>query len=146
MAEIVGKTKHGEISIDHLAQVQPGMARVMDEISRRFYYMYYAAKGGNWAMARHQYDETISLMNILKITRPKYTQDMEAYEKHHLGPVMNSIENKDWKGFESAFRVAVEGSDFYHDKYNYSYIRFTLPSKPPEHFHLGPPQKFSRRK
>lgn len=143
---IVGKTKHGEITIDQLAQIQPGMARLMDEVSRRFHYLYYAAKGGNWPMAKHQYNETLAIMNIVKVTRPKYTQDMEAYEKHHLSPIRDAIEAKDWKAFKEAYKRAVEGSDFYHDKYNYSYIRFVLPSKPPEHMHLGPPKKFSRKK
>jgi hypothetical protein len=131
---IAGKTKHGEITVDQLAQIQPGMARLMDEISRRFYYLYYAAKGGNWPMARHQYNETISIMNIVKVTRPKYTQDMESFEKHHLSPVLAAIGHKDWKEFELAY------------KYNYSYIRFVIPSKPPEHMDFGPPEKFSRKK
>jgi hypothetical protein len=143
---IAGKTKHGEITIDQLAQIQPGMARLMDEISRRFYYLYYAAKGGNWPMAKHQYNETIAVMNIVKVTRPKYTQDMETFEKHHLSPILVAIEHKDWKEFELTYKKAVEGSDFYHDKYNYSYIRFVIPSKPPEHMDFGPPEKFSRKK
>ena len=144
--KIVGKTKHGEITIDQLAQIQPGMARLMDEISRRFYYLYYAAKGGNWPMAKHQYNETIAIMNIVKITRPKYAQDMETYEKHHISPLLEAIEKKDWKGFEASYKKAVEGSDYYHDKYDYSFIRFVLPSKPPEHMYLGTPEKFSRKK
>ncbi len=143
---IAGKTKHGEITIDQLAQIQPGMARLMDEISRRFSYLYYAAKGGNWPMAKHQYNETISIMNIVKVTRPKYVQDIEAFEKHHLSPILDAIEHKDWKEFGPAYKRAVEGSDFYHDKYNYSYIRFVIPSKPPEHMDFGPPEKFSRKK
>lgn len=144
--EITGKTKHGEISIDQMAKIQPGMARLMDDISRRFTYLYYSAKGGNWPMAKHQYKEVISLMKIVKVTRPKYSLDMDTYEMHHLSPVLEAVEQKDWKSFEIAYRKAIESSDFYHDKYDYSYIRFILPPKPPDHMYLGSPEKFSRKK
>jgi len=45
--EIKAKTKHGEITIDQLAEIQPGMALIMQEVAHRYYYTYYAAKGGN---------------------------------------------------------------------------------------------------
>ena len=32
--KLVAKTKHGELTLDQLAEVQPGMARVMKEIHR----------------------------------------------------------------------------------------------------------------
>ena len=47
MDKIVGKTKHGEITIDELAQLQPGLGKLMDDMSTRFTYMYHSAKGGN---------------------------------------------------------------------------------------------------
>src|SRR2546430_6336145 len=37
-------TKHGTLTVDELAAMQPGMARLMDELSRRYWVLYYAAK------------------------------------------------------------------------------------------------------
>src|SRR3972149_3063752 len=50
-AERAIPTKHGAITLEQLAEMQPGMARLMDEYAQRFWTMYYAAKGGNWALA-----------------------------------------------------------------------------------------------
>lgn len=144
--KIIARTKNGEITIDQLAEIQPGMARLMDELSRRFTYLYYSAKGGNWQMAKHQYNELVALIKILTTVRPKYAQDMEEYQKQYLPPVLDSIGRKDWSSFETSCDKAIEGSDLYHNKYGYSYIRYVVPSKPPEHFYLGPPEKFSRKK
>ena len=60
--------------------------------------------------------------------------------------VKEAIEAEDWKKFEETYKKAVEGSDHYHDKYDFSYIRFITPKNPPEHMNLGPPEKFSRKK
>lgn len=97
-------------------------------------------------MAKHQYSEVIALIKILTTVRPKYTKDMEEYQKQCLTPLLEVIGRKDWSAFETSYNKAIEGSDLYHDKYGYSYIRYVVPSKPPEHFYLGPPEKFSRKK
>ena len=146
MDKIVCKTKHGEITIDELAQLQPGLGKLMDDMSTRFTYMYHSAKGGNWKLAHYQYRSFISIMKKIKIVRPKYTTDMDAYEKHFMIPVKEAIEAEDWKKFEETYKKSVEGSDHYHDKYDFSYIRFITPKNPPEHMDLGPPEKFSRKK
>jgi hypothetical protein len=144
--KIVGKTKHGDISIDQLAEMQPGMARLMDEISYRFWYLYYAAKGGNWKLAAHELNEVKALFKIASTVRPKYRTDVEAFENGFLTPLVNFIARVDWKGFETAFNKAIEASDEYHDKYGYNYIRFTLPTHPPEHLDLRPIDKLRKSK
>ena len=146
MDKIVGKKKHGEISIDELAQIQPGLGKLMDDMSTRFNYMYHSAKGGNWELADYQYRSFVSIMKKIKIVRPKYATDMDAYEMHFMSPIKETIEAKDWKKFEETCKKAVEGSDHYHNKYGYSYIKFVVTKNPPEHMDLGPPEKFSRKK
>jgi hypothetical protein len=144
--KVVGRTKHGEISIDQLAEIQPGMARLMDELSCRFWYLYYSAKGGNWKLTAHELNEAKALLRIASTVRPKYTQDVEEYEKKFLNPILDSVSKQDWKGFEKAFNNAVEGSDQYHDKYGFDYIRFVLPSHPPEHLDMRPVDKLRKAK
>ncbi len=50
--KIIVKTKHGELTLEQLAEVQPGLARLMKEIGDRFHVLYHAAKGGNWKLGR----------------------------------------------------------------------------------------------
>src|SRR5207302_1242773 len=47
-ARVRATTKHGTLTVDEIAAMQPGMARLMDELSRRYWVLYYAAKAGNW--------------------------------------------------------------------------------------------------
>jgi len=46
--KIVIKTKHGELSLEQLAEAQHGMAHLMKEVGERYHVLYYAAKALNW--------------------------------------------------------------------------------------------------
>ncbi len=144
--EIKAKTRHGEISLDQLAEIQPGMARIMQGVADSYYYTYYAAKGGNWKLAAHELNLVRTSFRTAKVTRPKFTEDLDAFDAEYLLPIFKAIQQKDWAGFEEAFEKGIEGSDRYHDKNGYDYIRFILPKEPPAHLHLGPPESFKRRK
>ena len=144
MSEIRGKTPHGEMSIDQIAQVQPGMSALMKEVGERYTKTYYAAKGGNWKMAAHQLNQLRGAFRTSKVTRPKYADDLDAYDREYLQPVFEAIRRQDWTEFEKAFGRGVEGSDTYHDKRGYPYIRYLLPRDPPSDLYLGPPEKFRR--
>ena len=43
----VAHTPHTDITIDQLGEMQPGLARLMAELSDRYWILYYAAKAGN---------------------------------------------------------------------------------------------------
>ncbi len=86
MSERRIKTKHGEITFEELAEIQPGMARLMDELARRWEYSYFAAKGGNWDLARHELKQVVSLLNIAVKLRPKYTEDIKTFISNHISP------------------------------------------------------------
>jgi len=142
--KILARTKHGGLTLDQLAEIQPGMARLMDEIARRYWYMYYAAKGGNWQFAAHSLGQVRSLFRVASTVRPKYAQDLETFAKERLEPIHCAIMNKDWHSFKQAFRDSVAASDEYHDKHGYAYIRFVLPPSPPEHLDLRPPEQLRK--
>ena len=142
--EIKAKTKHGEISIDQLAEIQPGMAKIMQEVALRYYYAYYAAKGGNWKLAAHELNQVRTSFGVAKVTRPKFTEDLQAFESEYLLPIFKAIQKQDWGEFRTAYREGMKGSDKYHDKTGHEYIRFVLPKDPPAHMYLGPMEKFQR--
>ena len=143
---VVAHTKHGDLTVDQLAEVQPGLARLMDELARYFYYLFYAAKGGNWELARLQHGSVLAVFRTAKTLRPKYAADMTVFEQECMQPIADAIGRKDWAAFEQAYQRAIEGSDRYHDKYGFSYIRYVLPPSPPAHLDLNPPERRVRRK
>ena len=125
-------TKHGTLTVDEIAAVQPGMARLMDELSRRFWVLFYAGKGGNWELARYMEHESEGLLATMSTLRPKYRDDLAAFTRDHLGPIAAAIEAKDGARFEAACRAGVDASDTFHAKYAKAFIRFRLPDRPPE--------------
>ncbi|QQG48174.1 MAG: hypothetical protein HY247_05300 [archaeon] len=146
MSEVRAKTPHGEMSVDQLAEIQPGMAAIMKEVGERYSACYYAAKGGNWKLAAYQLNMVRVSFRTAKVTRPKFTEDLNAFDSEYLLPVFKAIQSQDWAEFEAAFQKGMEGSDVYHDKRGYQYIRFVLPDKAPANLYMGPPEKFTRAK
>lgn len=131
-------TKHGPLTVDEIGEALPGGARLMDEIAQRYWVLYYAAKAGNWELARYMEKESEKILGMLAKVRPKYALDLEVFIRENLGPLVSAIEARDWLGFEAAYRRGIEASDVYHEKYNKGFLRFRLPDHPPEWFDLGP--------
>jgi hypothetical protein len=142
--EIKAKTPHGEISIDQLASIQPGMAEIMKEVGDRYTRTYYAAKGGNWKLAAYELNGVRVAFSKAKVTRPKFTEDLNAFDSEYLLPIFKAIQAQDWARFEEAFKKGQAGTDIYHDKRGYPYIRYVLPKDPPTNLFQGPPDKFKR--
>jgi hypothetical protein len=144
MSEVKAKTPHGEITLDQLAEIQPGMASIMKDVGDRYTRTYYAAKGGNWKLAAYELNMVRFAFKTAKVTRPKFAEDLAAFDSEYLQPVFKAIHEKDWKKFEEAFARGEEGSDTFHDKRGYPHIRYVLPKDPPSNLYLGPPEKFTR--
>ena len=142
--EAKAKTPHGEMTLDELAAIQPGMAAVMKEVGDRFTRTYYAAKGGNWKLAAYELNMVRVAFRTGKLTRPKFSEDLSAFDDEFLRPIFKAIQEQDWEKFEGAFENGEAGSDTYHDKRGYPHIRYLLPRDPPSNLYLGPPEKFRR--
>ncbi len=134
--KIVIKTKHGELTLEQLAEVQPGLGRLMKEIGERYHVLYYAAKGGNWNLAAYQLSQVTNHMKIGSTLRPKFSEDLQTFIKDYLNPIMESVRAQDWNRFEEAYKKGIEGSNHFHEKYGYKHIRYVLPKNPPEFYDL----------
>jgi len=130
--------KHGSFTLEQLAEMQPGMARLMAEYSDRFWILYYAAKAGNWPLAKYEHSEMMKLGKIVPVVRPKYAEGMAEFERDFMEPLLAAITAKDWNAFEAAYRRAIEGSDRMHDKYAKPFIRFRLPAEAPPWIEFDP--------
>ena len=144
--EIKAKTPYGEISIDQLAEIQPGLGKLMKDVSERFASTYYAAKGGNWKVAAYELNQVRASFKVGKVTRPKFAEDLDAFDSAYLVPIFKAIQKQDWAEFEAAYWKGVDGTDFYHDKRGYPHIRIVLPRDSPSYVYLGPMEKFKREK
>ena len=134
----VGHTRHTDLSLDQIAELQPGLGRIMPQVSERYWILYYAAKGGNWALATHQLSELSGLLRQGAITRPKYKDHLEAFLGGHVLALIRAIESEDWPAFERAYQKGIDGSNAYHRDFDHAEIEWVLPLDPPKHLRLTP--------
>jgi len=132
----IARTKHGELSLDQLADMQPGMARLMVEVSDRYWVLYYAAKGGNWELARHEFGELRKTLRIAAVVRPKYVEPLERFEATQLAAIEATLKARDWPAFEAAYRAATDAANALHRELGYPYIEWRLPGAAPQHLRL----------
>lgn len=134
----VGRTRHGELTLDQIAAIQPGLGRLMREISERWWTLYYAARGGNWDLAAYCLRGMRSLQRIGATTRPKLAGALEAFDGGQLQPLADAIAARDWERFGVRFELATAEANRVHRSLGYGYIEWRLPSRPPEHLTLTP--------
>ena len=137
-ARPVGRTKHGELNLDQLAEIQPGLADLMPQVAERYWIAFYAARGGNWALAAYQLRHLAQLLRRGALTRPKHAANLATYEEVSIGPLMAAIKAKDFASFERAYREATDAANQLHRYLGHPDIVWRLPARPPEHLDLGP--------
>jgi hypothetical protein len=129
---------HREMTVDEIATIQPGLARIMPEIGQRTWKLYYAAKEGHWELANFQWKEIKELMDLGAFTRPKHEDALNQFMAEDWAPLAQSIKDKDFEAFDKAFQHAISQANAYHELKDKPYIRWQLPSHPPEDLDLKP--------
>jgi hypothetical protein len=135
---LVGRTKHGELTLDQLAELQPGLGTLMRDVSDRYWILYYAAKGGNWELAAYQLRGLRSLYKKGATTRPKFKGMLENHEKKIFDPLQKHIEAKNFAEFEKTYMAGIELANKMHAASNHGEIVWKLPETAPQHLDLGP--------
>lgn len=136
--KLVGRTKHGELTLDQLASIQPGMARLMAEVGHRYSMMIYACKGGNWELGHYALRQLRGVFQVAATTRPKYRTELEAFDREYLGPIEKAIREKNVETFMGAVERGIAESDEVHRRLGYAFIRYRLPARPPDNLDFGP--------
>jgi hypothetical protein len=127
-----------EMTIDEIAVVQPGLARIMPEIGARTWKLFYAAKAGNWPNAMYQWKEAKALFELGAFMRPKHEAALEEYLRESWAPLEATIQEKSFERFRQAFDKAVDDANAWHEKKEKPYIRWKLPDQPPPDLDLTP--------
>jgi hypothetical protein len=140
---IVGRTKHGELSLDQIAELQPGLGQLMPMVSERYWTLYYAAKGGNWALADYEVRSLRSLWQKMSTTRPKYKGMLDNYATKIFDPLQQHIAARNFVEFEKTYMAGIELANKMHIASNHGEVVWRLPPDPPQHLDLGsqPEQK-----
>jgi hypothetical protein len=133
-----GRSKHGELSLDQLAELQPGLGRLMPDVGRRYWILFYAARGGNWELAHYQWRQIRHLFQIGATTRPKMAAHLEAFQAGAMRALEEAIQAREWATFEKAFREGIDVANRFHQVTGHPEIRWRLPETEPQEMDLGP--------
>ena len=132
ISNTVVPTKHNKnLTLGQMAESAPGLGTVMMEYSHRFYIAYYAAKSGNWGLAKYELHEMLEIQEVGEATRPDYAPALKTFEKRYLSNVLESAKAREWKSFDTAYKNAVTACNTCHAVNGHSYIKYKLPSTPP---------------
>ncbi len=133
-----GYSGHAYFTIDDIAAMLPGPARLMSEVGNRWWKAYYAAKAGNWALAEFEVKEVVELIETCMITRPKYQKWMEPFINDDIGAVRAAIKKQSWAEFDAAYQQSIKNANDYHKAADKPLIRWKLPAEPPPDLDLTP--------
>ncbi len=128
----------GEMAIDEIAIIQPGLARIMPEIGARTWKLYYAAKALNWPNAMYQWKEAVKLFELGAYSRPKYEEAIEEYLRDDWAVLEIAIKEQKLDKFLEGFDQCVDSANAWHDKKDKPFIRWKVPDQPPPDLDLTP--------
>lgn len=131
-------TGKSELTIEDIAMLQPGLARIMPEVGQRTWKLYYAAKAGNWPLAKFQYKEVRGLFEMGAITRPKHADALNEFMEQGWKEVGEAVDRKDFEAFEAAFHRSIEAANAYHELKEKPYLIWKLPDTPPPDLQMEP--------
>lgn len=141
LAESRFTTGEREVSVEEMALFQPRLGTVMLEVGQRAWILYYAAKAGNWKLAKSHCENIEELIEAGSFLRPKYGQEMKKFLAEDWPAIGKAIENQSLSEFEGAFHKAIDQANAYHDVTRRPWLKWKLPGTPPPDLDLAPPKR-----
>ena len=130
--------KEPALSVDQIAQLLPGTGELMASVGIAWWKCAYAARGGNWGLAAYFARRVRGLQRKLAVVRPKYAEDLAAFEEDLLAPLLSALDAHDGPVFERVFAAATDRANELHVKWAKPYIKWVLPGEAPSDLELGP--------
>ncbi|MGE5094131.1 MAG: hypothetical protein ACM3SO_03275 [Betaproteobacteria bacterium] len=109
--------------IDEIKGVLPKFAIPMREVGDRFQNMYYAAKGGNWALAAYMSKYMNGAMTPAKVTKAEEYKVWKSFYEGAFDPVNKAIQAKDLKAFNREYNAVIESCNACHQSMGYGFIK-----------------------
>jgi hypothetical protein len=109
--------------IDAIKSVVPKFAIPMREVGDRYQNMYFAAKGGNWALAAYMAKYMNGSMAPASLTKPDEYKSWKSFYESTFAPVNKAIMAKDFKAFDTAYMATIKNCNGCHAGMGYGFIQ-----------------------
>ncbi len=127
-----------ELTLDELAAIQPGMARLMVEIADRMWKCYHAGVARNRQLARYQLSEATKILNTSIVVRPKYFDATQRFIAEEMAALRGVIEAEEWERFDEVYGAVVTATNRYHEEFEKGFLVWRVPEDPPRDLDLTP--------
>jgi hypothetical protein len=127
-----------ELTLDELAAIQPGMARLMVEIADRMWKCFHAGVARNRPLARYQLSEATKILKTSIVVRPKYFDAMQRFIAEEMAALRAVIEAEEWERFEEVYAAVVTATNRYHEEFEKGFLVWRVPEDPPRDLDLTP--------
>ena len=119
-----------QAQIDAIKAVIPKFAIPMREVGDRYQDMYFAAKGGNWALAAYMSKYMNGAMTPASLTKPAEYKDWRVFYDKDFVPVNQAIQAKDWAAFDAAYTKTIGTCNECHKFMEYGFIKVVKQANP----------------
>ncbi len=127
------KTEGGTITLQQLADVQPGAGRIMPLLGQRMTIAYYASKAGKWELADYELKELGEDAEVIEKTRPDHKKDIGHFvDGSSFKQLKSDTKSKDFTAFQTSFDKTVQACNSCHKSSGVSFIQYKLPKTQPE--------------
>jgi hypothetical protein len=116
--------------LNDVINVLPKFAIPMREVGDRFQNMYFAAKGGNWALAAYMSKYMNGAMNPAQVTKPAEYQLWKSFYTETFAPVNKAIVAKDFAAFEKEYTAVINSCNACHAGMGYGFIKVVKQTAP----------------
>ena len=123
-------SKDVQKQIDQLKSALPKFAIPMREVGDRFQNMYFAAKGGNWALAAYMSKYMNGAMTPASVTKPDEYKAWKSFYESTFAPVDKAIQAKDLKAFDAAYNGMIKNCNGCHQGMGYGFIQVVKQGAP----------------
>ena len=111
--------------VNDIKGVLPKFAIPMREVGDRFQNMYYAAQGGNWALAAYMSKYMNGAMTPASLTKPDEYKVWKSFYENTFADVNKAIQGKDIKAFDQAYSAVIDDCNGCHAAMGYGFIKVT---------------------
>jgi hypothetical protein len=134
----VADSGKAQLTLDELAAIQPGMARLMVEVADRMWKCYHAGKAHNRPLARYQLSEANKILKTSILVRQKYYDATQRFIAEEMAALRAVIEAEEWDRFEAAYDDVVRATNRYHEEFEKGFLVWRVPEDPPRDLDLTP--------
>ncbi len=114
----------------------PGLGEYMSTIQLHAAKLWFAARAGNWTLARYEHDEMDETMEAAEALHARkdsvdISAVLESVRQSQLTLLDREISARNWRGFREAYGQTLEACNGCHRPAGYPFIHIILPTREP---------------